>query len=408
MENLSHKKYLVFGAGVSGQSAFALLNKLGLKSSLIEGDGPEDIDAYDEMILSPGIPRTHKLVKKFLDEGKEVIGEIEFASRYIQTPIIAITGSNGKTTTCMMVSEFLVSLGKKVFLGGNIGTPLSELAMRELDGQSFDYAVCEVSSFQLESLTSFSPKVAAILNLSFTHQERYSSFDEYIQAKAYIFDYQKEGQVSLFPNDSSLERFIKPSFSLKKLWKIFSELDYSKMKIVGEHNKENFQHCFQIVESLGIDFSVEDANNFMSEFKGAHFRVEEVANINGILFYNDSKSTNLKSTTSAIECFENKNVIVICGGKKRDHDLESFRILLGYSELVDIYSFGESGEDLKKILGSKFEKTLEEVMLSIKDNLKKYPKPLYILFSPGFPSFDLYRNYIERGEDFNKLVSEFN
>lgn len=408
MNTIENEKYLIFGAGVSGRGAYKLLSELEKKAQLFEGDGSQllkKVSEFTSLILSPGISRENPLVGEFLSQGKEVVGEIEFSSRFIKTPIVAVTGSNGKTTVCTMLFEFLTSLGKKVFLGGNIGTPLSELAMKELRGERFDMAICEVSGFQLESITSFSPKVACILNLSFTHQERYSSFEAYIKAKAHIGDYQKEEDSFLLPESNILERYIGRSKSQKKIWKS-SSYGFSFMKVMGEHNKKNFEHCFQIVEELGVSFSESKAQEFIENFEGVPLRVQFVGKRENVLFFNDSKSTNFKSTYVAIECFKNKKLILICGGKKRTSDMEDFSLLQGYPQIQDIYTTGESGKDIPCYGEGRYFEKLDELMADLKEKLAKKKKdtPYYVLFSPGFPSFDYYKNYIERGEHFNQLV----
>lgn len=406
MEKITQNYFLVLGAGVSGQAAIKLLNRLGERALLVDGMGPQDISEFSTLILSPGIPKTHPLVLNFLVEGKEVIGEIEFSSRYIKTPIVAVTGSNGKTTVCMMMSEFLEKLGKKVFLGGNIGVPLAEAAIMEFDGTAFDFIVCELSSFQLESISSFSPRVAGILNLTFTHGERYGEFRDYIKAKSHITDYQKSDDKLFVCESYDLEELTTHSKAQKYLWNQSHEYGFTFMKVIGDHNKRNFRHCFQMVNALGVEFSHEQAQAFIQEFEGAEYRIQRVHHIGPFIFYNDAKSTNLKSTLTALECFQDKKVLLICGGKKRDDKLSEFHQIKDYKQMIGLYLTGESSKDLQGITGGQVFETLGDVMLSIEDFMKSYEgiEPIHILFSPAFPSFDYYQNYKERAEHFNKLV----
>ena len=402
-DNIQQHSFLVFGAGVSGRSAFALLGKIGARAKLVEGDGPADIEEYDILILSPGIPREHQLVQKFLKQDKKVWAEVELASQFIKTPILGITGSNGKTTVCMMMHEFLQRLGKKSFLAGNIGTPLSEVAMKELDGEEFDFIVCELSSFQLESLESFSCEVAGIINLSFTHQERYSQYRDYVIAKSHIADNAKE----LFVCEDS--ELLKALGDRKKyLWSNYAQYGFDFMKLVGDHNKANFMHCFDMVKKVGVSFKPEEAQKFIEEFEGADFRIQRVGSRAPFIFYNDSKSTNIKSTIAAIDCFKGKKTILIMGGKLRADSLEDFSVL-NNTNLSKIICVGESSKALGGIIKDcEVFNRLDEAFSFLKTvDERKSSEPVHIVFSPGFPSFDHYRNYIERGEHFNQLVEAY-
>lgn len=402
-DSIQQHSFLVFGAGVSGRAAYALLSKLGAKAKLIEGNGPDQIEEYDILILSPGISREHQLVQKFIKQDKKVWAEVELASRFINSPILGITGSNGKTTVCLMMHDFLQRLGKKSFLAGNIGTPLSEVAMKELDGETYDFIVCELSSFQLESIENFSCLVAGIINLSFTHQERYSQYSDYVIAKSHIADNAQE----LFVCED-IELLKALGERKKYLWSNYSEYGFDFMKLVGEHNKANFMHCFDMIKKAGVDFETGVAQKFIEEFEGADFRIQRVGAHAPFIFYNDSKSTNIKSTIAAVECFKEKKTILIMGGKLRAESLEDFSILKDQN-ISKILCVGESARALSQVIkGCEVFNRLDEAFTFLKTiDEKNSTEPVHIVFSPGFPSFDHYRNYIERGEHFNQLVEAF-
>lgn len=349
----------------------------------------EDIfENSDLIILSPGVPRNHVKLKKALLKKVPVESEIEFTFKRSKVPVIAVTGSNGKTTTCTMIKESLEKFGKKIFLGGNIGYAYSNI----LKNDNFDYAVIETSSFQLESIETFSPKISVITNITPNHMERYSSFEDYKNAK-----------LNILKNNPSIV-LATPSLKIEDAKSIIplESFDFSKSKLVGKHNQLNFFCAHEVCKELCENYDQEIFQDFINKFKAVKFRLEYVGNKNTNEFYNDSKSTNIESTLNAIKAFEiTDKLVVILGGKLRKQDAKEFAVLNEFKN-CEFLSFGEARKELFKVLQSKEYLDLE----SLFKDLDQYQNKK-IIFSPGFPSFDQFKNFEERGKYFNKLFKMF-
>lgn len=352
-----------------------------------EEDSFKILSDCDRIILSPGIPRSIKWLKNIASS--KIIGEIEFAFINSNVPVIAITGSNGKTTTTTMIYEALKLFGKKVFIGGNIGIPYSDII-----GQEYDFAVIEVSSFQLESIQSFKPVVSIITNLTPNHMERYSSFDEYKFAKYNIYKNQTSGLHIAHENNIKNK-----SVKFKSIKKI-EGYEFELSKVIGDHNRFNFFCAREVCSFLCSNFNDATFQLFINSFKSPAFRLEYIATKNNLKFYNDSKSTNIESTLKAVLSFQ-KDIILILGGKLRENSVEEYKQLKSF-EFKKILVFGEAKELLSLVLDVEICEDLASVFSKLK-NLE-YGN---VLFSPGFPSFDLYNNFEHRGAHFNQLVASF-
>ncbi len=401
-------KYLVFGLGASGESAVRVLvnqecsvEVYGNSSSKEFPGVPfydqaavniTDID-FDTLVKSPGISNNHDVIKYCAEKNIPVINEIELTSYFNQTPIIAVTGSNGKSTTVTMIADYLKSVGKRVFLGGNIGHAFGNIV---LEGE-YDVAVIELSSFQCEQLDHFKADYSALLNLSPTHMERYEDLDDYSKAKEKLITKTKNKCLvdeSFFPNESINQ--LKNNFYLT--------FDFKDSVVKGDHNKENFFYCYELCRSFLQSSELKDFQNFINSFKGIEHRLEYVREINGLKVYNDSKSTNLKSTLCAVDSFQGP-VDLILGGKLRSSEVNFSSELLKRKEVIrKIYVMGESsdllmadlsGFDLIKIndLGELKSKLIHEIGT--------------LILSPGFPSFDQYKNFEHRGRLFKEMISYF-
>lgn len=350
----------------------------------------ESFDALaqcDRVILSPGIPKEIKWLNH-IDPSK-IISEIEFAYLNSDVPVIAITGSNGKTTTTTMIYEALKLYGKEVFIGGNIGVPYSDII-----GNNYDYAVVEVSSFQLESIQSFKPIISIITNLTPNHMERYNSFEEYKLAKYNVYKNQDSGlhlaQTNTFNN---------PNVNFKKIGKIAS-FSFDKSKLMGEHNLYNFFCVNEVCKFLCSNYNVKIFQTFIDTFKSPEFRLEFIKQVNNFKFYNDSKSTNIESTLKAVESFD-EDIILILGGKLRSKNVDEFKALNNY-KFKRIFVYGEARE----LLVSELDVEVCEDLQSVFTKLNALESG-NVIFSPGFPSFDLYKNFEQRGIHFNELVASF-
>lgn len=354
---------------------------------LAEEDSLDILSSCDRVILSPGIPRYIKWLKH--TDPSKIISEIEFAFLYSDVPVIAVTGSNGKTTTTTMIYESLKLFGKKVFIGGNIGIPYSDII-----GEDFDYAVIEVSSFQLESIQSFKPIVSIITNLTPNHMERYKDFDEYKKAKYRIYKNQDMGLHLAQNNNTKVS-----SVHFKQIKKIES-FSFQKTHVIGEHNLYNFFCANEVCKFLCDNYSSDTFQLFIDSFKSPKYRLEFIKQVNNFKFYNDSKSTNLESTIKAIESFDDE-VILILGGKLRTDNVDEFKVLNTY-RFKKIFVYGEAKEQLSSILDTDVCDNINSVFLKL-----SLIQSGNVLFSPGFPSFDLYKNFEQRGDHFNKLVASF-
>lgn len=413
----SHFKYVVLGFGVSGKPSYKLLKKLGFDVAVINS-GPlslwrnnlaDESDCFEQgslaaksvlaaadyIVLSPGIPRGHESLKNIK---AEIINDIELFYRFKKTKpkIVAITGSNGKTTTVTMLDEILRRAGKSVFCGGNIGKSPIEFI---LEGEREDIVLLELSSFQLETVGQFYPDIAGILNIQMTHEERYQHYDDYQNAKLRILRSNNTGQ--RFYTDQATSH-VAPAALIYDSPSVIEELkekfDFSSFKLPGEHNILNLSMCVLMARDLGVeDFIIQDVIN---NFSGVKDRIEFVGEISKVKVFNDSKSTNVFSTATAINAFQGKKVLLLLGGQIRDHkniNIAEIEKLLG---TVFRYAFFGELAQIKEI-------KCEHRFYSLNDiDLKLLAKGVdVILFSPGFPSFDEFSNYVERGNCFRKIFS---
>lgn len=423
----------VFGVGKSGVSAIKLAKKLGLNCKAVnsgsvdswyETSGLKDVlgkedcfdskefdfSTVDKIILSPGIPTTHEVLKKALEKGIPLISEIEWAwEQMSDVPTIAITGTNGKTTTTTMIYEALKDLGKKVFVGGNIGIPYSEMA---LTSETYDYAVIEVSSFQLETIKSFHPRIGLILNIFPNHSERYDEVHEYAKAKFRLLLNMNEKDHLILGKENPYLPFVencvipKHFFSKGNLPASF-KFDFSEARVKGEHNEANFYATYKVLELVGIPGLDQYFQNFINKFNGVPHRLEFVLDYKGLKVYNDAKSTNSLATATAIRAFKNdpSPLYLILGGKLRNESDKLLPDLNEFKEQVkEIYTIGEVSKRLLNELGNDFKvvscERIEDVLKLVKG------KTGNLVFSPAHPSFDQFKNYEDRGEKFKKFAKE--
>ncbi len=313
------------------------------------------------------------------------LGELEFASYFTSAKIIAITGTNGKTTTAHLTYLLLKNKGRKVYLGGNIGRPFSEIVLKAKKG---DLIVLEVSSFQLETIMKFRPQIAALLSVYPDHIERHKSFENYFKAKMKIFQNQQRNDWAFVSKNN-------------KLFKVFSSKIKAKVKYFGdEFSNENLSCVYRIGQLFGADKN--DCILLFSQYNNLPHRRQHVATINKIKFINDSKATNPSSTAYALESIKGP-VILIAGG--RDKKL-NYSLLRKYSRRIKkINLIGEASSEIKGDLGDKincqeFNSLEEAVMASYKEALPGES----VIFSPMCSSFDMFVDYQERGNTFVKIV----
>lgn len=434
-KKLASKKIAVFGLGVSGQSTIRLLSQLGADfwainrgevtswpPLLVEvpaqrclseasAEAQKVLTSVDLIILSPGIAREHPALRQALERGVPVWNEIELAYRLLPSrPTVAITGTNGKTTTTTMLGEFLKSVGKQVFVGGNIGVPFCDEAWRFIvQGEVSDFYILELSSFQLESLELFHPQVAIILNISMSHGERYEQFASYAAAKWNIIKNLQEQDT--FIGDARLER--RPIPRAQCTWvdqnyqeKIFSKVSLENFKLVGAHNRENLTFCLGALQALGL--GAENFQGAIDQFKAVAFRLERVEGEGrSFLAFNDAKSTNWEATHTALAAIEElkRPIWCILGGQLRGQEDHPGERLVHFKGVEKVLLFAESGkeilEDFQKAgFSVDYFQRLEDVI----DFVHARAFSGVLLFSPAFPSFDQYANYVQRGKHFNQLL----
>ena len=432
-------KVAVFGIGKSGKAALKLAKLLqqdlyvvnkGTVESWYEAEmlkgivepctchSEEDFSQHfhkmDEIVISPGIPTTHPALKKAVERGVPIVSEIEYAYRLTKhIPVIAITGTNGKTTTTTMISEALKKAGKTVFCGGNIGVPYCDLA---LSGETVDYAVIEVSSFQLETIKEFHPRIGLILNIFPNHSERYDNVHDYGKAKFRLLnnmtgeDHLILGLENPYLDDIKDHPSKKDFFQKGNLPEEFlRRFDLKKAKIKGEHNEANFYAAFKVLELLEIKNLERLFQEFIEEFPGVAHRLEHVLNYKGLAVYNDAKSTNTLATTTAIKAFQDsaEPLYLILGGKLRTESDKVLPDLLPFKkQITGIFTIGDVTKRLSSELGADFKVTEAGDLKTVFDLAKSEKLKGNLVFSPAFPSFDQFKNYVDRGEKYKVWAHE--
>ncbi len=421
-------KVIVIGLGASGKAAIRLLHSLGAKIKILDKNPQalspdfkkfiedakipllfgehkaEDFLGADIIIPSPGAPINQITPLLPKTNPPQIISEVEFASRYIENePIIAITGTSGKTTTTSLCSAMLEAQGFSVFTGGNIGIPLSEYILeRNSSGNKVDILVLELSSFQLQACHTLSPRVALLLNLSENHLDHHHDMQEYIDAKMRIFRCQDEADLAVL-GESVLDLADKYKLQARKIVFKVQENRFNNSQLFGKHNKENAEAAYMAVKEFGV--SLANAEKALENFKAIENRLEKVCEHKEIIFVNDSKATTVDALKVALKAFD-KPVHLLVGGKFKGGDLESLIPLLK-EKVKEVCMFGASSEYFTKAweneISLHYEKTLKEAMHYL---YKKAQKNEVILLSPATSSFDQYPNYLARGNDFRQIALE--
>ncbi|MCP3659523.1 MAG: UDP-N-acetylmuramoyl-L-alanine--D-glutamate ligase [Bacteroidetes bacterium] len=362
-----------------------------------------------EVVKSPGIPNNSEIIKKINSYNINIISELDFGFRYANVPIIAITGSNGKSTVASLLHHILQN-HKKTSLCGNIGNSFC----REIIKNHYDIYIIEVSSFQLEDIKEFKPDIAIITNISEDHLDRYNhDINKYADAKFKILINMTSIDNVIIPNDDILINNRIDNYNIKKHKiikqedstnvNIFNDLFLSMkdMHIKGYHNILNIQLASKAAEIVGLNSK--KIIKSLETFKVIKHRLEFIANINGINFYNDSKATNIGSVKAALESFEDP-IIWLAGGKDKGNDYKKIKKLVD-KKVKALICIGKNNNSLKDIFKDKF--------IFETENMKKAVNYAYnigktgdnILLSPGCSSFDIYNNFEERG---NIFINEVN
>ncbi len=444
--DLQGKNVLVAGMGKSGVAAARLLHREGARVTVSDsrsrkalGRKPfelerleiaveagkhaaETFNRADLIVLSPGIPLTLAPVAGAIRRGVPVIGEMELAFAFLKTPVLAITGSNGKSTTTTLLGDILEGWGKQVFTGGNLGTPLCEFV---LSGASADWIVLEVSSFQLETIRTFRPFVGVLLNITPDHLDRYRDLREYAEAKLRLFENQTPADFAVLnAEDPWTEaaggrgRGTPVLFSRKgpvpggtyvdEGW-ITSEIggvrrricEAAKMGIPGVHNLENALAAASAALLCGCP--PELAGETLQKFAGLEHRLEFVRELQGVRYFNDSKGTNVGAVVRSLETFEGP-VILIAGGRDKGGDFAPLRERIA-GRVKQVVLIGEAREKMAEALAGTTE--IVEARTLIEAVSRAYLTSRngdVVLLSPACASFDMFKNFEDRGERFKDLV----
>ncbi len=413
---------VVVGAGRSGLAAARLLCREGARVHLLDSNpdafsgreglrdelqqlgisielGPHTSDQFENaafVVPSPGMP-VARLAGLVDEERTEILAEMELAWRYLDNePVLAVTGTSGKTTTASLAAAMLHEQGYAVFLGGNIGTPLSEYV---LSGHKADVLVLEISSFQLQTCSTFCPRAGILLNITPNHLDYHKDMAEYTEAKFRLFRCQDEGDLAVL--GESL-RSLAAQYGLKARQVYVDAAErFSESTLLGAHNRINEEAAWQACRLFGV--SEENAARAVARFAPLPHRLERVREREGILFVNDSKCTTVSSLKVALEAFD-RPVRLLCGGKFKGGDLAGLADLVK-NRVSEVALFGASREHFEQAWQGLVPMSwFEALEPAVKHLAASAHKGDVVLMAPATSSFDLYANYEERGKDFKRIV----
>lgn len=421
---------VVVGAGVSGVAAARLLHRLGARVRLLDrsaGRIPADFAAWAAeagveivcgehspeqfigaalVVPSPGVAAA--VIRRFLPEKNppEIMAETELAWRQLTgEPVLAVTGTSGKTTTTSLCSAMLREQGFRVFTGGNIGTPLSEYV---LSGERADVVVLELSSFQLQTCSTLHPRVAVLLNISENHLDYHRDMAEYVGAKMRLFAHQTSEDLAVLQEGMD---GLADGYGLRARRVFYAVSNrFPEMHLMGPHNRANAEAAWLACREFGV--SEETAARAVAAFRPLEHRLEKVAELNGVLYVNDSKCTTVEALRVALASFD-RPVALLAGGKFKGGDLESLKPLLK-KHVRHVALYGASREHFepawRDVVPVTWDETLERAMCRLAGCGTGEPAVVRpgdaVLLAPATSSFDQYANYLRRGEDFKRIVRE--
>ncbi|HEX9661016.1 MAG TPA: UDP-N-acetylmuramoyl-L-alanine--D-glutamate ligase [Candidatus Binatia bacterium] len=383
--------------------------------------GPEErrwLEAMDCVIPSPGVAAENPLLSEAAASGVPVLSEIELAYRFFRAPLVAVTGTNGKSTTTTLIGEMVRAGGQKVFVGGNLGTPFIGAVSGE-----WDWGVLEISSFQLEWVERFRPRIAVLLNVTEDHLDRYTTFDDYRRAKERIFEAQSEGEFAVLNREDPRVWALKANVKARVASFGFAEVSegayatadmivwrdganeerfpLADVKIQGVHNVENMMAAVAAAKLAGV--ARQPIQQTLENFPGLEHRLEFVRAKDGVRYYNDSKGTNVGAVVKSLAGFS-APVILIAGGVDKGG---------GYGPLEEgikrkvrrLVLFGAAKNVIARALGHLTETVIvENLTAAVGDAAAAARAGDVVLLSPACSSFDQFRNYAERGRSFKNLV----
>ena len=443
---LKNKRVLVVGLGRSGVASALFLQSHGAKVTVSDSK-PEDqlrqeipvlldhgiavetgrhgertFQNQELIVVSPGVPFDAQPLVQARALGEQVIGEIELAAEFLSGPIVAITGSNGKTTTTTLVGEIFTKSGLKTLVGGNIGMPAISLVEQ---ATTETVTVLEVSSFQLETIRKFRPKIAVVLNVTPDHLDRHRTFEAYAAAKARVFENQQEhdfavlngddptcvamagksrAQVFWFNRKGEADQgsFIRQGIvHLRRDSRQHEIMPIAEIPLKGAHNVENVLAAICTAELMGCP--TDSIRSAVRDFKAVEHRLQYVATVRGVEYYNDSKATNVDATIKALESFPG-NIHLVLGGKDKGSDYTVLNGLLR-DRVKCVYTIGAAAEKIHKHITGATKiipsGTMDNAVAQASGNAR--PGDI-VLLAPACASFDQFQNYEHRGRVFKELV----
>jgi UDP-N-acetylmuramoylalanine--D-glutamate ligase len=439
------KRVLVVGLGKSGVASALFLESRGARVTVSDAKsedqlrneipalldrgitvetgkhGERTFRDQDLIVVSPGVPQDVPPLQHARRLGIPVIGEIELTARFLRGHIVAITGSNGKTTTTTLTGEVIASGGRQTLVGGNIGTP----AITFVEHSSAEtWVVLEISSFQLESIESFRPHISAILNVTPDHLDRHGSMENYVAAKRRIFENQTVEDYAILNADNSITRSMAEGLKPQVLWfsrlgevergafvrdgKIFFRngrlteiLPLSEIALKGAHNVENVLAAVAIGMAAGVEPAA--IRRAVKDFRAVEHRLEYVDTLRGVQYFNDSKATNVDATIKALQSFP-ANIHLILGGKDKGSDYTELNPLLA-ERVKRVYTIGAAAAKIESQIGSTVPITSAQTLeAAVRKAADLAVEGDIVLLAPACASFDQFVSYEERGRIFKSLV----
>lgn len=443
------KRFSVLGAGKSGLASVRLLLKHRAKvfvsdsvkaSKAIEakkeldelgvpyefGTNSHSVLEADTIVISPGVPVTTGILNLARSKNIPIIGEIELASGFAEAPIVAITGTNGKTTTTTLTGAIFKDAEWNVTVAGNIGTAFADVVENAVGEKAVN--VLEVSSFQLDTIKEFRPKVSVLLNITPDHLDRYKNYEAYIQSKFRIAENQKGHDIFIYNHDDEVVRSFAETVNVRTLGFSIKEtlkqgafltddqmivrfgrereevISRDKIGIPGPHNLMNAMAAVLIARSFGIEY--ESIRKTLTSFKGVEHRIEFVRQFQGVKYYNDSKATNVDSVKYALQSFK-EPIVLIAGGKDKGNDYGAIKDLVT-EHVKAIVTVGDGAKNLEKAFKGivplhPAEYSMDKAIEIAKSLAEKGD---VVLLSPACASFDMFDNYEHRGRVFKELVNK--
>jgi UDP-N-acetylmuramoylalanine--D-glutamate ligase len=444
--NFAERNILVVGLARTGVALCRFLSEQGARVTVTDQAAPETLanqrrdianlgvvedlgvaqprwQGFDAIVLSPGVPPELPWLVAARAAGLPVMGELEVASPFIRRRLLAVSGTNGKTTTTTLLGEFLTASGQKPLVGGNIGTPVVSLLAQQ---EAADCLVLEVSSFQLDTTSNFHPQAAALLNITPDHLDRYpGGFAAYVASKAGLFRCQGQGDLTVLNADDpvvaklnhresrvyyfSVNSVLQTGAWLEngalrvRLADLQATFSLEHIRLVGRHNLENILAALIMALDAGTD--PEACREVLANFRGLPHRLEWVADLGGVSYYDDSKGTNVGAVARSLAHFA-RPVILIAGGRDKDSDFSLLNDLIRI-RVKALVLLGETKERLAAAWQGLAPTYPAEDMHAAVVQAANLAKPGdVVLLSPACASFDMYRDYVQRGQSFQRLVRE--